>query len=51
LSESSNGTELMLTLATIEDFPDLPEFKEESGREGWAYFLDQRLRGYLASEL
>lgn len=35
-------------MKTIEDFPEgVPEFKRESGLQGWNFFIVQRLKNYL----
>lgn len=48
LSEKSNRTKLKFTFTTIEDFPDnIPEFKRESGVQGWNYFIQNSLKDYL----
>lgn len=47
-----NATELTVTCETIEDFPDdIPEFKSESCRAGWKYFLKDRLKNYLNKKI
>jgi uncharacterized protein YndB with AHSA1/START domain len=41
-------TQLTLTDIIIESFPnDIPEFKRESGVEGWNYFIKDSLKKYL----
>jgi uncharacterized protein YndB with AHSA1/START domain len=41
-------TMLILTATGIKSFPqDVPEFKRESCREGWNYFIKQRLNQLL----
>lgn len=49
LEEVENGTKLSVIVDGLEDFTkyDLPEFKPESGREGWTFFLKERLKDYL----
>lgn len=48
LTEREGGTEITLTNTVNEDFPDgIPEFRAESCRGGWEYFLQQRLANYL----
>jgi len=44
----NDQTELELRDDVIEPFPsDIPEFKRESGVEGWNYFIKDRLKNYL----
>jgi hypothetical protein len=41
-------TKLRLTAQVLEDFPeDIPEFKRESGVEGWTYFIKKSLKEFL----
>jgi uncharacterized protein YndB with AHSA1/START domain len=41
-------TKLRLTHRVLEDFPeDIPEFKRESGLEGWKYFIQISLKEFL----
>lgn len=48
LFESGNQTKLRLSSTAIESFPDnIPEFKRESGVEGWNYFIKKSLKEYL----
>jgi len=48
LAETPAGTRLVLTWTEIERFPrEIPEFRPESGRAGWEYFLRERLPGFL----
>ena len=48
LFEENNLTKLRLTHQVLEDFPeDIPEFKRESGVEGWTYFIKKRLKEFL----
>ena len=48
LSEKDNQTLLTLTNEGLESFPnDIDEFKEESCRGGWNYFINQRLKAYI----
>lgn len=48
LSHKNNGTLLRLETEVIEDFPDdIPEFKIESCRAGWNYFIKERLNDYI----
>ncbi len=38
-----------LTTEVLEDHPqDIPEFKRESGVEGWKYFINERLKEHLS---
>lgn len=46
-----SGCRLTVSCEILEDFPqDIPEFKMESGRAGWSYFLKDRLTNYLAEK-
>lgn len=48
LREDGEQTELTLYSEVTKSFPDdIPEFKRESGVEGWKYFMNQRLSEYL----
>ena len=48
LSESDDQTELTLTHTVLEEFPkDIPEFRRESCKGGWIYFIKERLVDYL----
>jgi len=48
LEQKENGTELTLHSEVTKSYPDdIPEFKRESGVEGWKYFINQRLSDYL----
>lgn len=48
LSETPNGTKLVLTHEGIETFPqDNPVFSRESTQGGWDYFLHESLKGFL----
>jgi uncharacterized protein YndB with AHSA1/START domain len=48
LFEEKNGTKLRVTSKVIEDFPEnIPEFKTESCKAGWEYFIKQNLKKYL----
>lgn len=50
LFEENERVKLRLEAEVVEDFPDdIPEFKRESGVEGWKYFIGQRLKEYLES--
>lgn len=41
-------TKIQLTATGGENFPqDIPEFKRESGVQGWNYFIKERLKAYL----
>jgi uncharacterized protein YndB with AHSA1/START domain len=48
LFEDNNFTKLRLTHQVLEDFPDdIPEFKRESGVEGWKFFIRKSLKELL----
>lgn len=48
LKEEAGVTTLTLDCRVLEDFPgDIPEFKRESGVEGWTYFINDRLKAFL----
>jgi uncharacterized protein YndB with AHSA1/START domain len=48
LSEENNLTKLRLTHQVLESFPeDIPEFKRESGVEGWIFFIKKSLKEFL----
>jgi len=48
LFEQDNSTMLRLTHHATESFPeDIPEFKRESGVEGWTYFIKKSLKDFL----
>ena len=48
LIEKGDQTLVKLTSTVVEDFPDnIPEFKRESGVEGWNYFIKKSLKDYL----
>lgn len=52
ISKENNKTKLRLTVEVLKDFPDdIPEFKRESCRAGWEYFINGRLKDYLKSDL
>lgn len=49
LSSNENQTILDFTFITTKKFPDnIPEFKRESGVQGWNYFIKERLVNYLS---
>lgn len=49
LTEKNGKTALTLTSFVVKEFPaDVPEFKRESGQEGWDYLIKQSLPNYLA---
>ncbi|MFD0836005.1 SRPBCC domain-containing protein [Mariniflexile aquimaris] len=51
LFEQGSKTLLRLTNVVIEDFDDtIPEFKRESCKAGWNYFINERLVAYLSQE-
>ena len=48
LSGDENATTLTVTNVVTESFPDdIPEFKRESGVEGWKYLIQDCLKAYL----
>lgn len=48
ISKENNKTKLRLTVEVLKDFPDdIPEFKRESCRAGWEYFINGRLKEFL----
>jgi len=48
LSEENRLTKLRLTHQVLEDFPDgIPEFRRESGLEGWKFFISKSLKEFL----
>ncbi len=48
LTAQGHQTKLKLTFSTIEKFPsNIPEFKRESGVEGWNYLIKESLKDYL----
>lgn len=48
LTEENGITTLKLTFTVLEKFPDnIPEFKRESGLQGWNYFIKDSLKNYL----
>ena len=48
LFEKKKLTKLILTHQVLEDFPDdIPEFKRESGKEGWTFFISKSLKEFL----
>lgn len=48
LSEQDNKAKLRLTDLVLEDFSqDIPEFKRESGVEGWTFFIKRSLKDFL----
>lgn len=51
LFEKAEQSILKLTNEGLETFPqDIPEFKEESCRAGWEYFIKGRLHNFLSEE-
>lgn len=49
LQEKGNQVKLRLTAEVLKDFPsDIPEFKRESGLNGWNYFIKKSLKEYLS---
>jgi len=48
LFRENDLTKLKLTTKVVESFPeDIPEFKRESGLEGWNYFICKKLKEFL----
>lgn len=48
LFEEGKQTKLRLTDTLLENFTDrIPEFKRESGSDGWNYFIKKNLKQYL----
>jgi len=48
LFEVKNGTKLRLTTKITEDFPtNVLEFKPESCKQGWEYFIQLRLKEFI----
>ena len=48
LEKKDAGTLLRLTDILTAEYPsDIPEFKRESGVDGWNYFLNQQLKDFL----
>lgn len=48
LFEENSSTKLRVTHQVLEDFPDdIPEFKRESGLEGWTFFIKKKLKEFL----
>ena len=48
ITEAEGGCLLNFSSVVTKDYPsDIPEFKRESGVEGWNWFLGERLEGYL----
>jgi uncharacterized protein YndB with AHSA1/START domain len=48
LFEQNNLTKLKLTHSVLESFPeDIPEFKRESGLEGWTFFIRKSLKEFI----
>jgi uncharacterized protein YndB with AHSA1/START domain len=48
LFEETKFTKLRITHRVLEDFPaDIPEFKRESGVEGWTFFIGKSLKEFL----
>ena len=51
LFKKQHNTILKVTSKVIESFPEnVPEFKSESCREGWNYFIKQNLKNYLENK-
>lgn len=49
LEEENGQTKASVNAIILEDFPDLPEFKRESGVAGWNYFMD-RLKAFAEAD-
>lgn len=48
LFEKGNGTQIRVTTVILKEFPDdIPEFKDESCRAGWEYFIKSQLKQFL----
>lgn len=48
LAEKNNGCELTVQCKGIESFPqNMEEFKPQSCRQGWEYFIQEQLTNYL----
>jgi len=48
LFEIKNSTTLRVTSVVIEAFPtNIPEFEAESCRQGWNYFIKDRLKNFI----
>lgn len=48
LNDKEGSTILRVSTEVIADFPDdIPEFKRESGVQGWNYFIAKQLKAYL----
>jgi uncharacterized protein YndB with AHSA1/START domain len=47
LFPEAQGTRLVLTHSGLQTFPPLPDFRAENFREGWTWFLDEGLPGFL----
>jgi len=51
LNEKAGATLLRVSTEVIADFPDdIPEFKRESGVQGWDYFIGKQLKAYLGKQ-
>lgn len=50
LSKQMSKAKLIVTATVVEDFPDvIPEFKWESCKAGWNYFIKDELKAYLSN--
>lgn len=48
ISETNSTIQLTVTCIVLENFPqNIPEFKTESCKGGWQYFIHHRLKNYL----
>lgn len=51
LFEDGDMTLLKLTFTVLEKFPDtIPEFKRQSGLDGWNYYIKGTLKDYMDSK-
>ncbi|MEL6864234.1 MAG: SRPBCC domain-containing protein [Bacteroidota bacterium] len=49
LTEETDHIKLQLSHRVVESFPDqIPEFSRSSCLQGWTYFINQQLKGYLS---
>lgn len=48
LNQENEIVRLIVTSVVLENFPqDIPEFKRQSGIDGWNYLIKQNLKNYL----
>ena len=51
LNKKEGSTILRVSTVVKADFPDdIPEFKRESGVQGWNYFIGNQLKAYLGKQ-